>query len=244
MIHDCFTFYNEFEVLRKRLRYLYTHVDKFVLVESTVTHSGQPKELFFDTHKGMFAEYLDKIVHVVVKDNPVDDNPWSRENHQRDCITRGLAGAGADDIVMISDVDEIPHIAVLETYKGAPDVAAVNMYAFQYSFKYIQDHEPWVGTVLTTRKHVDTTSPQKFRDTRWSYPMFVSAGWHLSSFGDAKHVYNKIKTFAHCNDGIHPTQTEEDFDKIVENGLWTDGKSKMPLTPAEVYDAIPKELTH
>ena len=70
MIVDCFTFYNEMDVLKRRLRYLNSVVDKFVLVESTVTHRGEPKELYYEKHKEEFSEWNDKIVHVVVRDNP------------------------------------------------------------------------------------------------------------------------------------------------------------------------------
>jgi beta-1,4-mannosyl-glycoprotein beta-1,4-N-acetylglucosaminyltransferase len=245
MIYDCFTFYNEYDVLRKRLRYLYRHVDKFVLVESSVTHSGEPKELFFENNKGLFSEYLDKIVHVIVQDNPTDDNPWSRENHQRNCITRGLDPADLDHVVMISDVDEIPCHEVVTAYRGRSHTlpaAVVHMTAFQYNFGFMQTHEPWFGTVMTMKSNVIKQSPQYFRNERWKFPVFRESGWHLSSFGDAKHVHNKIKTFAHCNDGIHPTQTEADFECIVSNGMWTDGTDLLARTPDDVRDAIPKEL--
>lgn len=245
MIVDTFSFYNEFDVLRKRLKYLNNHVDKFVLVESTVTHSGQPKELFFDKNKNNFSEYLEKIEHIIVSDNPDDSNPWSRENHQRNCITKGLTSVPDDAIVMISDVDEIPNVKVLDEFpKLNVETASVHMLAFQYSFKYIQNHEPWFGTAISRKSTVVEKTPQYFRDKRWQFPYFKDSGWHLSSFGDAKHVYNKIKTFAHCNDGIHPTQTQEDFDKIVNGGLWTDGKSTLPQTPYEVLKAIPYEVLH
>jgi beta-1,4-mannosyl-glycoprotein beta-1,4-N-acetylglucosaminyltransferase len=243
MIYDAFSFYNEFDVLRKRLAYMYSHVDKFVLVESSVTHSGQPKELLFEKNKDDFAEFADKIIHIKVEDNPTDANPWCRENHQRNCITRGLVDAKDDDVVLISDVDEIPNVNIIKMFIDHNILtASVHMFAFQYSFKYYQEHEAWFGTVITRKKYVAANTPQAFRDKRWSFKPFQHGGWHLSSFGDASHVYNKIKTFAHCNDGIHPTQTKADFDKIVDGGLWTDGKSKLPLTPESVLKTLPPEL--
>jgi beta-1,4-mannosyl-glycoprotein beta-1,4-N-acetylglucosaminyltransferase len=246
MIYDTFSFYNEFDVLRKRLKYLYNHVDKFVLAESTVTHSGQPKELLFEKRKSEFAEYLDKIIHVIVDDNPTDENPWARENHQRNCTARGLIDAKPDDIVMISDVDEIPTIDSIKHFANADVmVASVHMVAFQYSFKYIQVHEPWFGTVMTRKRNVDENSPQYFRDKRWSFPHYENSGWHLSSFGGGSHVYNKLKTYAHCNDEKHQNGLiEEDFDKIVESGKWTDGKTQLPQTPYEILRAVPDAVLH
>jgi beta-1,4-mannosyl-glycoprotein beta-1,4-N-acetylglucosaminyltransferase len=66
MIVDCFIFYNELDILKKRLRYLDSVVDKFVLVESTATFRGIPKELYYQNNKDIFKEWNDKIVHVVV----------------------------------------------------------------------------------------------------------------------------------------------------------------------------------
>jgi len=71
MIVDCFTFYNEMDVLKRRLRYLNSVVDKFVLVESTVTHRGEPKELYYEKHKEEFSNWNDKIVHVVWRMYPM-----------------------------------------------------------------------------------------------------------------------------------------------------------------------------
>ena len=137
MIIDGFTFYNEFDILKKRLRYLSPVIDKFVLVESTVTHRGEPKELLFEKNREMFSEWLDKIIHIVVCDNPDGDDPWKRENHQRNCIVRGLEGIQDDALVMVSDVDEIPHRDFIQLPLDV-DMCSFNMTAFQYSFKFIQ----------------------------------------------------------------------------------------------------------
>lgn len=67
-IYDCFTFFNEIELLKIRFEELYNVVDKFVLVEATQTFTGEPKELFFLKNKNLFSKYEDKIIHVVVDD--------------------------------------------------------------------------------------------------------------------------------------------------------------------------------
>ena len=79
MLVDCFIFYNEIDVLKKRLRYLDGVVDKFVLVESTVTHRGEEKKLFFDENKKEFEEWSGRIIHVIIRDNPTDKDPWIRK---------------------------------------------------------------------------------------------------------------------------------------------------------------------
>ncbi len=106
-IYDCFLFFNELEMLDIRLNELYDKVDHFVLVESTETFQGNPKPLYFEKNKQLYAPYLDKIIHVVLDEHFETDNPWQREYHQRDQILRGLKGCHRRDIAIISDADEI-----------------------------------------------------------------------------------------------------------------------------------------
>ncbi|MET1046518.1 MAG: hypothetical protein ABWX70_07425 [Hyphomicrobium sp.] len=117
MIFDCFTFYNELDLLEVRLHELYDVVDRFVLVEASQTFKGNPKPLYFKANQNAFARYADKITHVIVE-FPQDimaaqrsthpSNPsWARQHYQRDQIAQGLINAGPDDLVIIADVDEI-----------------------------------------------------------------------------------------------------------------------------------------
>ncbi|MEI6396933.1 MAG: hypothetical protein WCO48_02600 [Candidatus Taylorbacteria bacterium] len=110
-IYDCFTFFNELDLLEIRLNILDTYVDYFVLVESTKTHSGNTKELIFDKNKERFAKFSEKIIHIVVDDMPnlEKDNRWVLENFQREAIMRGLTKCTDNDLVLISDLDEIPN---------------------------------------------------------------------------------------------------------------------------------------
>ena len=108
MIYDCFTFFNELELLELRLHELANIVDKFVLVEATKTHSNKLKPLHYLENRVQFSEFHDKIIHVVVDDLPDARDSWVLENYQRNCITRGLGDCRPDDFVLISDLDEIP----------------------------------------------------------------------------------------------------------------------------------------
>lgn len=113
MIYDCFTFFNELELLNLRLHELDGVVDRFVLVEATQTHTNRPKPLHFSANRAQFAAFHDKIIHVVVDDMPQSANPWVPENFQRKCIARGLTGCRPDDFILVSDLDEIPRATVV-----------------------------------------------------------------------------------------------------------------------------------
>lgn len=114
MIYDCFTFFNELELLELRLNELAVVVDKFVLVEATQTHTNKPKPLHYQENRARFSAFHDKIIHIIVDDLPVSNDAWIPENFQRNCISRGLANCRPDDFVLVSDLDEIPRATVVE----------------------------------------------------------------------------------------------------------------------------------
>lgn len=244
MLVDGFMFYNELDILELRLELLDRYVDRFILVEAEVNHVGGPKELFFENNKQRFAKWLPKIMHIVVtaEEAPKEENPWCREKYQRECILRGLEDAGGDAIVMISDVDEIPDMSRVPFEKLPHIVNSVHMWMFEYSLNYLFTGEPWVGTVITNCELLKRQGPNYFRDNRWKFPVMQYAGWHLSSFGDAKHVLNKMQTFAHAKDGHHATQTSQKFEFFIEQGIHTDGHTPLMLRPPEVPLPAPIEV--
>lgn len=109
-VYDCFTFYNEFELLELRLKSLWDAVDCFVIVEADKTHTNKPKPFYFWERQDDFKEFFPKIRHLPVEMTVPyrGAGDWSIENAQRDAIIYGLEDAADDDLIMISDLDEIP----------------------------------------------------------------------------------------------------------------------------------------
>lgn len=124
-IYDCFTFYNEFELLELRLELLYPVMDHFVICECNKTQRGDDKPFYFAENKERFAKYLDKIINIQLTDPPtishqrarsagnVFAGSWDIENYQRNGIMRGLTHCQPNDLVIITDLDEIPNPEVL-----------------------------------------------------------------------------------------------------------------------------------
>ena len=138
-VYDCFTFYNEFELLELRLRSLWDVVDYFVLVEADKTQTNIPKPFYFNERKADFAEFLPKIRHLMGRvDLPYKGTgDWVIEFAQRNLIAQGLTDAEPDDLVFISDLDEIwapdilqrlqdNRVEVLILYSPIPPVPRVN----------------------------------------------------------------------------------------------------------------------
>lgn len=141
-LFDCFVFFNELDILDIRLNTLSPLVDTFVLVESTRTFTGQPKPLVYGENKERFAAFHDRIVHVVVDDMPEEaETTFVREAHQRSAIGRGLGDARPHDIVMVSDVDEIPKPdalrEALKTAAGKITYFEADYYHFKLNWRLI-----------------------------------------------------------------------------------------------------------
>jgi beta-1,4-mannosyl-glycoprotein beta-1,4-N-acetylglucosaminyltransferase len=199
MIYDCFLFMNEFKVLELRLEELSDVVDKFVLVEATRTFSGNPKPLYFQENQERFSKYLHKIRHVVVDDMPPNpQSAWDVEEHQRNAILRGLQDAQPDDIIIISDVDEIPRSTVVSSFVG--DFAALEVEDFYYKLNCKNLSIKTIAPVLVRRRTL--TNPQEVRRRARHYwehatPILRSAGWHFSCMQDAARLSLKLESFAH-----------------------------------------------
>jgi beta-1,4-mannosyl-glycoprotein beta-1,4-N-acetylglucosaminyltransferase len=238
---DTFMFYNELDVLELRLMVLDKYVDMFVLVESEVTHKGCRKELLFEKNKSRFEKWIPKIKHIIVTEDesPKEKDPWSREKYQRSCILRGLVDVSDDSIVMISDVDEIPD---LSTISYSPQTRVVHMWMFEYSMEYMFTGEPWFGTVITDCKSIKSSGPNFFRDNRWKFPVLTYSGWHLTSFGNGEKVALKVNTFAHANDPHELSWIPETFERLIREGLHTDGKTRLLPRPSDVPLPAPMDV--
>lgn len=211
MIIDCFTFYNELDLLECRLNYLYDKVDRFVLVEASITHSGKPKPMYFAENQERYSKYLDKIVYVPLTidaseydwthdpSRGYNNSSWLVENRQRNGILEGIKNCSDDDVIMISDLDEIP-------CKDAID-RAIRMLKYKQFVSLDTDQfyynlgqclvEPWPATVLSLNKYVKYINPQQIRDGKNGIVRIAKGGWHLTYFGGTEFIKNKIENFAH-----------------------------------------------
>ncbi|MFN3875521.1 MAG: hypothetical protein ACK4L7_06380, partial [Flavobacteriales bacterium] len=155
MIIDCFTFFNELDLLEIRLRELDAVVDRFILVEATLTHQGRPKPLCYAQHADRFAQWHRKLTHVVVDRFPeARGGAWALEQHQRNRIIDGLKGIAPTDQVMISDVDEIPRPEAVLRAARTRGYRIFRQRMFYYYLTCVNDTQQggsgyrWNGTVM------------------------------------------------------------------------------------------------
>lgn len=202
MIYDCFIFNNELEILNIRLEFLYNQVDFFVLVEADRTLTGIPKPLTFKENEDRFSKYADKIIYVQAEEKP-ELKDWDYEWYQRNAIKQGLKNCKDDDIIFVSDVDEI--INVKEILKrdqiATPALIEVPMY---YYFFNIKLEDPFQFNLVSTYgdlKDFHIGNRMTYRDFagRIIQPKGFNTGWHFSFlFGyDIKRYIEKIESFSH-----------------------------------------------
>ena len=239
-VWDAFTFYNELQVLRLRLHTLSHVVHRFVLAEGSKTFSNNPKELVFERalfHDAELAAFSEQIEYVVVDDLPGGEDPWEREFVQHNALLRGTASALPDDLILVSDVDEIvnPHVIhLLASCDGWDDTGPVSLYTRFYNFKFSYQFQSFWGhpQVASFRwiagpKGRGYLQNLKHHRTRPQYLRLDDAGWHLSFFFDQQGILDKVNSYSHHNDpGMQPLKNESVIHEAIINGrnlFYSDG---------------------
>ena len=219
LIYDCFSFFNELDLLDLRLHELDHVVDKYVLVESTLTHTGMRKPLYYWENRERFWKFWYKIIHIIVDDMPftpeqiqeaitpqdrlwlatgyqLGDN-WVRERYQRNQIMRGLVDCKPDDIIIIEDADEIMKPYALEhiheTIVDGSNAATQTLNTYYMNWKCT--NMEWAGSKVLKYKFVDNPSEHRFHTPAAGF--IPDGGWHYNFLGGAEAIKQKIISYAH-----------------------------------------------
>lgn len=215
MIYDCFLFYDELLLLEVRLKTLADIVDKFILVESTHTFSGHDKRLHYNMVKDEppFAAYKDQIVHIV-HDGVPSDNRWANQTEQRNAIALGLRGAAPDDIIMVSDVDEILDPKMLYQVTGQHGPLRLEQKLFYYFFNCKSSAE-WFKAFFCRYK--DFTGADKMRNDPAINMAVSNAGWHFSYLMKPEQIAKKISRLSQFEYDTDHFRDVERIKKCLEN---------------------------
>ena len=205
-VYDCFSYWDEDLLLDVRFNILNKYVDYFVVVEGNKTWQNNSKKLRFDINN--FQKFKSKIIYVPVDDMPDGDNPYIRENFQRNCISRGIKNANENDLIIVSDLDEIPNPLALGKFEKKMKYAVFKQMHFYYKFNLQSTFHPnWFGSRVCIKKFLK--SPQWLRNIKtkkrpfWKFyrprppQLIYDGGWHFSFLKKPKEISQKIKVFAH-----------------------------------------------
>ena len=248
-IFDCFMYFDEEIVLDTRLNYLDKYVDYFVIIESCFTHKGDKRALKFDINK--FEKFKNKIIYLnynLVPENieiiNKNDSEYSknskyilnaakRENGQRNYIQKGLLKASSEDLIIISDIDEIPNLENIDFFKINKKLILFKQNMFYYKFNLKAPNILWTGTKACKKKYLK--SPQWLRNVRdRKYPFYrldtlfsdlkyidveiiKNGGWHFTNIKKASEIKHKLKSYLHHREfDLNPLSTEQ-IQNIIEN---------------------------
>ena len=248
-IFDCFMFFDEEVVVDVRLNTLNEFVDYFIIVESRFTHKGDLRELKFNHKK--FEKFKDKIIYVIDDQiysqteeiKPLDNegeksrkyifNAAYRENGQRNLISKGLSGAENEDLILISDVDEIPKLNNINLKIINEKIILFKQDMFYYKFNLYLPNLIWTGTKACKKKHL--VNPQWLRnikDRKYSFFRFDTffsktkytdikiindGGWHFSNIKTAKEIEFKLKSYLHHREFDENPLSVNEIEKIIKD---------------------------
>jgi beta-1,4-mannosyl-glycoprotein beta-1,4-N-acetylglucosaminyltransferase len=269
-IYDCFNFFNELEILEMRLNILYEYVDYFVIVESSVTHTGLDKEFLFEKNKEKFSKFLDKIILFKVDDTPKnfrdlpdtsddtvkliyefiskqttrfnrDKQPdYGRDFFQKECIRRPLIKCDDDDIILISDVDEIPNPDIILNLKDLDldnNRYSLNQMMYYYYLNVFKE-STWYGTKISKYKNIKDLSFNEVRGDESLTIKIPNGGWHFSFMGGPEMVKTKILSYSArdmANEYVLST-----IQQNIENNI--DPFLRGTLTLVEIDSTYPKYI--
>lgn len=249
-IVDCFLFYNELKMLEFRLKELNDIVDYFVVVESTVTFTNKPKLLHYYRNADLFQEYKDKIIHIIVDDSPNIDTPWDIEYYQRQCICRGIEKIqlNDEDVIILTDVDEIPNKNILKNVKDKKIIVdktyGLAMDIYTYNFYNKSPDRVW-----SFPKFFNYAIYKFFQETYYTlnhvrcnhdFYTFQNGGWHLTYFGDNEFIKNKITAFSHQEFNKKEYLNDDYINKRIKSNLCLFDDTNYVHIPLEENNFLPE----
>ena len=219
-------YFDEDLILDLRLNVLSKFVSKFVICEANFNHNGTKKKLLFDKRK--FSKFADKIIYLPLENQPNNlkkineadssflkntktlDNALIRENYQRNFLQSGLKDFDENDLIAISDLDEIPN---LENFKYENKITFFEQKMFYYKLNLVYPNFIWFGSKICKKKHL--ISPQWLRNIKskiypyWRVDTYFSkkkycdlgfvknGGWHFTNIKSHELIDYKMKNFLH-----------------------------------------------
>ncbi len=209
-IYDCFQYFNEDHILDLRFNILDKKVDYFVISESTKNHQGKEKKLNFNINN--FSKFKHKIKYIVADyQEKIDFKNHTGgescvEQHQRNSLSEGFVDANDNDLIILSDSDEIPDLTKLNQIKSKTKFTAFSQMMFMYKINLQNLNESnWIGSKVSLKKNFPT--PQKLRNLKFKkYPFWrfdkidlqiIEGGWHFSFLQKPSDIAKKIKSYSH-----------------------------------------------
>ena len=245
-IFDCTTFYSEHLMMDVRFNVLNDYVEKFIVCESTISHSGEKKKLNFDINN--YPKFKDKIIYIVIDEEPegiIGKKNGFAEPHEKrsdslkrielsyDYMIKAISSASDNDFIILSDNDEIPNLNSEQFKKTKKDIIIFKQLFFYYKFNLLYDLVPWFGSKAAKKKKLLSMSwlrnlknkryPFWRVDTLFSNTRYINleiindGGWHFTNLMTAEKLYEKLTNFGHHDEFELSGMTIKDLQKKIDN---------------------------
>ena len=247
-IYDCTTFYSEKMMLDLRFNILNDNVYKFIVVESCFSHSGEKKNFNFNIND--YPKFKDKIIYLKINNEPIDlyknkeqlKNPiYKRQNSIKRIeqsyhyMMKGILDAHDDDLIMISDNDEIPNLNSSQFKNSNKNFIIFKQLLFYYKFNLFHELMPWFGSKACKKKKLKSFSHLRNLKNKkypfWRLDTYTSniketnleiideGGWHFTNLKTPDDLYIKMKNFGHHDEFDESMLTVEDLREKVDKGI-------------------------
>ena len=248
-IYDCTMFFDEKMMLELRFNILDKYVDKFVVAESLFTHSGKKKKKNFNIND--YKKFKDKIIYILIDKEPKDLKEISEKNTdevntglkrvnslkriglQYNTLSKGLEEASPNDLILLSDCDEIPDLKFIHKNNISNKIVLFKQKIFYYKFNLLHSKMEWFGTKACKKKHLknfewlryikNTKYPIWRLDTFFSKNKFIDTliihdgGWHFTNVKNSKEIYYKLSNYGEHNEFEKSNLTEEKIQSLIDN---------------------------
>lgn len=219
MIYDCIMFNNEWEILEIRLHTLAPVIDKFIIVQGERSFTGNHNELYPDRMEALNKRFSKKIQYDIICP-PLNNNPWTNEYRQRNYIGELIREFEPEDLIMLSDCDEIPDTNIIERIKIEFPYKAIIAIEQAMYFYYLncRHSRRWIGPVIGKRDVFIGERPQFWRDRRGNIDRMENCGWHFSYQGGFRSIINKLRNTAEQQDNTDKNTDPMRLLRLMETG--------------------------
>ena len=246
-IYDCSMFFNETMIYEVRLNVLNDYVDKFVIVESLYTHSGEKKKQNFNIDN--YSKFKDKIIYILLEDKPevpfkIDENSTDKVGHERmnslkriekqyNALSKGIKDADNNDLIILSDCDEIPNLKNLSNIKINNEIILFKQKIFYYKFNLLHNSMEWFGSKACKKKRLITFDWLRYIknkkypfwriETLFSKNKYINVkiindgGWHFSKIKDENDIFYTLSNYGEHNEFNRSGITKEKIKELIDN---------------------------
>ena len=252
-IYDCITYLNEDRLLDLRFNILDDFVDFFVICEAKEDHRGKKKNLNFKIDR--YLKFKDKIIYLVVENFENCKKTWDRQDYQRNYLLNGLKDSKLDDIIMFSDVDEIPNLSNIDKNLPEDTVGIFDQKVFYYKLNLqVLDYNQWEGTRICRKKNLKSFTwlrnnirLKNLKYSFWRIDKFRkvykidNGGWHFSFLGSPEHISSKIKSYAHEEFDLEQFTNIKNIQNNIDNLIDKFNRNKK-LKKIDLNNSFPKYI--